>query len=87
MSIETDGVRDEHGRLVAPVDANGGRCYCYTNGGKSLLSASHMIRLTTQPALPWSRLTSAQQKQMQFVRVDDTSPFTLEGDRGRRDLS
>ena len=78
LALETDGVRDEHGRLVAPVDKNGyavivdvPRTAETPSIGFTYDSADDTARLTLITAYLGS------QKQVQFVRVVQTpaNPF------------
>ena len=79
MAISTTGVRDMHGRLVAPVDMAGvavavTRMKIDPSIGVTYDSADDTARLTLITAYLGS------EKQMQFVRAGDTSPFALVGD-------
>ena len=80
MGLSTRGVRDQYGRLVAPVNAAGEAIEEVAR-----MAASPSIGVTYDDADDTARLTLitaylGSQKQMQFVRVgqdDPTNPFVL----------
>ena len=73
LALETDGVRDEHGRLVAPVDMDGD-AVMLPGGAEARMPATPSIGFTYDSADDTARLTLitaylGSQKQVQFVRV------------------